>query len=252
MLRWKRGQRFLRNARAHAHSGMLLRGSLFLALAPFVAPAHYYDWVPGSCDLQGAEVYLSNFGIDPGLPKLDVQYGHFTTQEIGVHGAETVFAKGKEELNDPPRVKWEQTGKYTDAKYMVLMIDADSQTAGMESADDSLPRKPRMLWMTLNAKKTASSGHDIHAYQPPSPGRGRHRYIVILFQQVKPGNLAGFMGARREGWDFEGFMNANREALKPISYNYFIVDADLSPEDEYAAQMKALGYGEDPDDFPTN
>jgi hypothetical protein len=225
-----------------------MRASLLLSLVPLVAPAHYRDWVPGSCDLQDAEGYLSNFGIDPGLPKLDVMYGHFTTEEIVVHGAETVFAKGKRELEEKPRVKWEQTGKYTDSKYMVLMIDADSgggpgqRLAGQRI--DTLPRRPRMVWMTLNAKKTASSGHEVFSYAPPSPGRGRHRYIVILFQQVKPGNLNGFMGPKRAEWDFEGFMNANREALKPISYNYFVVDAELTPEAEEAAKLKALGYGE--------
>merc|ERR1711924_168822 len=108
---------------ARRHTAML-RVILLASSVPIVASAHYKDWEPGSCDLAGAEDYLGHFGIGPGLPKLDVRYGHFTTQELFINGAETTFAKGKEELGEPPRVKWEQTGKYTESKYMVIMVDA--------------------------------------------------------------------------------------------------------------------------------
>jgi hypothetical protein len=209
---------------------------LIVAAASLTSAAHYKDWVPGSCDLSGAEDYLADVGIGPGLPKLEVRYGHFATAEHFVHGADTTFAKGSDYLSEQPRVRWEQTGKYTEAKYAVLVLDADGGSG---------PLRPRMLWLVLNAQKLASSGHTMFTYEAPRPSSGRHRCIVILFQQVKPGNVADFM-RNRGAWDLGGFMDANRESLRPVSYNFFYVDADLKPEDEHMA----LGLGEDEDDFP--
>jgi len=212
-----------------------------------VSSAHYKDWQPGSCDLSGAEEWLEHFGIGPGLPKLEVRYGHFATREYAVHGSDTNFAKGKEELKSPPQITWAQTGKYTESKYMVLLVAPDEQLCNSDGSGCAVTWRPRLLWMTLNCQKTASSGHAIFPYEPPSPRLGQQRYIAILFQQVKPGDLGRFMQSR-VGWDFEGFMQANRESLRAVSYNFFYVDADLDPNDELAA----LGFGEDEDDYPTS
>lgn len=195
---------------------------LLAASVGWVSCAHYADWQEGSCDLSDAEQYLQHFGIQSGLPKLHVRYGHFLTQEYHVHGADTTFAKGKEELHEAPRVTWEQTGKYTEAKYALLMVDADN-TQGMS---ENAKWKPHVHWLKVNTQKVSTSGAEIFPYEPPLPKSGKHRYILVLFQQVKPGELLGFMG-KRDGWDFEGFMKANKEALRPVSYNFFVVDADL-------------------------
>jgi len=98
----------------------------------------------------------------------------------------------------------------------------------------------------VNAQKTSTTGHDIFPYRPPVPKSGKHRYIVVLFEQLKPGVLSPYMKGR-EQWDLKGFSESNKEAMRPVSYNFFTVDADLRAEDE----ILALGFGDDEDDFPT-
>lgn len=200
----------------------IITAVIVVSVLDFAAAAHYENWEPGSCDLSGAEDYLQHFGIGPGLPKLELRFGHFMTREYSVQGAGTIFGSGLKALMDPPRITWEQTGKYTGAKYLFMLLDADHPLQSSEW-------RPRMHWMKVNAQKSSSSGHEIFPYDAPALQKGRHRFIAILFQQMKPGELAQFMGKRND-WDFEGFMKANREALKAVSYNFFTVDADLKFE----------------------
>lgn len=135
----------------------------------------------------------------------------------------------------------EANGKYTESKYVILMVDADSNLENGSSA-----WKPHIHWLKVNAQKTSTTGHDIFPYRPPVPRSGKHRYIVVLFEQLKPGVLSPYMKGR-EQWDLEGFSESNKEAMRPVSYNFFTVDADLRAEDE----ILALGFGDDEDDFPT-
>lgn len=107
--------------------GMALPVALLLisgASASEVMPTS--DTSAGSCDLRDAELYLTDIGIPPNLPELEVMYGHFTTREVYVHGSETRLTMGDKSLfADAPRVKWIPNRENEHAKYAVLMVDPD-------------------------------------------------------------------------------------------------------------------------------
>ena len=92
------------------------------------------DVPDGSCDMADADRYLKDFGIPSNLPQLEVKYGHFTTGEVFVNGAETQLSMDNEAmLRDAPRVKWLQDSEDEGAKYAVLMVDPDWFEAGKSS-----------------------------------------------------------------------------------------------------------------------
>ena len=50
---------------------------------------------------------------------------------------------------------------------------------------------------------------------------GPHRYILVLFKQLKPGQLSGYTQRRREKWPLKQFMEDNLNALMPVAATFF-------------------------------
>ena len=195
----------------------------------FTGPALAAD-LAGVCDLQDAELYLTPLGIPSGLPELEVMYGHFTTREVYVNGAETQFTLSDRHLfMEAPRVKWLSSSKDEHAKYALLMVSPDWPERAI---DGSMPGAlgPRIYWLVLNAKSVASSGYAVFEYDAPAPRSGRHRYIFVLFEQLRPGDIGSFLGRGRDGFDVKGFIRANKEALRPVAINFFYANSTLSDD----------------------
>ena len=162
-------------------------------------------------------------GIPSGLSELQVTYGHFTTAEHEVRGATTSFSRDAPWVSDKPKVRW-TLNRNKEKKYTLLMLDPDAPEPSTQGDGNKVGLLgPWMHWFVLNCKDSSGSGHEIYPYEAPNPPNAKpHRYIFVLFEQKKPGQLQGFQGDRMK-WDVKGFLKANREALEPVAANFMYV-----------------------------
>jgi len=194
-------------------------------------------------DRTAAEAWLSQLGVPSDLKELPVRYGHFATVEKEVRGAESYFSKDAPWMDDKPKVKW-TFNHNPDKKYALMAVDPDTP----EPASDGDGTKvgefgPWMNWFVLNCKDTAASGHVVYPYEAPNPTTDKaHRVVFILFEQLRPGKLQGFIGVDRMNWDFEGFLRENKEALKPVAMNFLYVTG--TPHSDDAAGSIPTDYDE--------
>ncbi len=121
-----------------------------------------------SNSIKDAELYLSTIGIPRGLPIINMfLYGTQTPLRPG-----TVLGHFKD-----TSVHSKAPFVYMSSNNVLLCLDPD---APIRNKDGSKPGKfgPRLHWL--------KRGHeDIVKYKGPSPSEGKHRYVFILFEEVK-------------------------------------------------------------------
>lgn len=203
---------------------------------------------------EDAELYLSGAGLSTGLPQLEVKFPEGAWgQKRAMMGSESHYELSADGINfgAPPQITWisgTPAGERNARKFAILMIDPD---APRRSKDGAMPgsRGPWVHWMALNCKESAADCDSFLPYEGPKPssGTGEHRYIVILFQQVKPppsaSSLTDFFGRPRHQFDLEGFLKAFRESMVPRAMNFFYVRKDGEPAN-LAAPTRIMHTGQ--------
>ena len=182
--------------------------------------------------LDDAALWLNTLGVRADLPRLSVRYGS------DVQGSDTTFRLKSGEVHEllqhAPTVEWEEgafgTPQHESEKFFLLMLDPD---APARADDGSLSGSagPWLHWLVANGKHgSLSTGQTVVSYMPPDPPEtgGTHRYIFLLFRQLKPGTLSGYVAGPmfRRKWDVAGFLRDNAGALEPVACNFFYATAE--------------------------
>lgn len=220
-------------------STTLTRLTLAIVVVAAAAERSSYD-----TSLDDAEAYLAAMGMPAGLPLLEVKYkegGFGRKRTIG--GADTHLSTlGTVALGDQPFVQWQgsKAGNGVQDRFAVMMIDPDAPSRA--SADGLTPGKegPVLHWFALNCAENTGKNDDkcyhLRSYRGPQPadGTGEHRYIFILFQQIRPppGDIITtyLLGNSRNNFDLAGFIRAVDGALEPRAINFFYGSSEREPE----------------------
>ncbi len=166
--------------------------------------------------------YLLSLGLPSGLEPLTIRFSapqRDAKKKILLREGETFTLPGDAFLGQPPSVSWDSETE--DDKYALLMFDQDAPRP--VSKDGPGKFSPWLHWFVLNCRSTADSGHTLYDYEAPTPPlhTGPHRYILVLFKQLKPGQLSGYTQRRREKWPLKQFMEDNLNALMPVAATFF-------------------------------
>uniref|UniRef100_A0A7S4C472 Phosphatidylethanolamine-binding protein n=1 Tax=Chrysotila carterae TaxID=13221 RepID=A0A7S4C472_CHRCT len=177
--------------------------------------------------LADAERFVVPLGFPPGMPLLNVKFGKEGSR-IVLNGS-TWFDLPNEDVMEQPIVTWDTHGD--DDKYTLVMVDPDAPKP-VEGGDGSAvgTSGPWLHWYVLNARAYPGSESAYKVAPYIGPGQvgqtirpvGTHRYIFMLFEQLRPGKLSASFVRRQ--WDLRGFLKENlldQNILRPVSMNMF-------------------------------
>jgi len=80
---------------------------------------------------------------------------------------------------------------------------------------------PWLHWLVTDAKLSADKGNTGVSYMGPSPPKGTHRYIFVLFRQP---SAVKVHSTERKKWDFGKFLSDNPE-LEPVAVNFYYCES---------------------------
>jgi len=195
--------------------------------------------------LDDAEAYLTSVGIPTGLPRLEIKYreGGFG-RKYNVAGADSHLSiHGSVALAEQPLVKWEGGMDGThQSKYAVMMIDPDAPHRASADGAAAGAEGPVLHWFALNCAESTSKNDDkcyhLRPYGSPHPkdGTGEHRYIFVLFQQMRPppGGTSTItkylLSGSRERFDLRGFLDALEGSMEARAINFFYASSEKELE----------------------
>lgn len=167
----------------------------------------------GDCD-----AYLAGIGIADaaslgkiafGVGRHDVTFGQQTDRTIDSY----LNTTGRD-----PLASWTAEGPCT-----LVCIDPDAPD---RAGDGSGPGKagPWLHWIVTDATRSTGHGTTVVKWNGPTPPKGNHRYILLLFQQSGAVDI-DCVGVTRKAWDAAGFITANASVLKPVAMHFFYCKA---------------------------
>lgn len=101
------------------------------------------------------------------------------------------------------------------------MIDPDAPERHGDGSEPHPKAGPWLHWIVTGATGSASMGRVVQDYAGPTPPKGNHRYILLLFKQS--GEVDMSVGTARKKWDAPGFVEANASTLSPAGFSFFYV-----------------------------
>ena len=163
--------------------------------------------------MQDAELYLSSLGIPRGLPQLYVQY---EGTAIPIRPASEFQRSVDQFLQRAPVVSWNAEGT---SRYTLLMVDPDAPD---REGDGSRAAQfgPWLHWLVVDCAGDAASGVTKQAYMGPAPPKGKHRYLLLLFEQTA--GTPAVASVDRMRWDIAGFL---KNPVKPVAATFFYCSA---------------------------
>ena len=195
-----------------------------------------------------ATLYLEPLGINTsGLSELAVGVGKLGEQRVAI--GQMFSSNNSSSLATPPKISWRSgviagaTGLFT-----LLMLDPDAPHRA-KARDNVGTSAPFLHWLltgcTLNGESSGQVGElpeqqckeNAMPYVRPAPtaGNGRHRYILLLFQQLderssvytnlaKPDDATSEqLDQLRPKWDLADFLEGNEGVLEPVAATFIYV-----------------------------
>eukprot|EP00747_Dinoflagellata_sp_TGD_P109511 gnl/TRDRNA2_/TRDRNA2_170707_c2_seq5.p1 gnl/TRDRNA2_/TRDRNA2_170707_c2~~gnl/TRDRNA2_/TRDRNA2_170707_c2_seq5.p1 ORF type:complete len:246 (-),score=34.11 gnl/TRDRNA2_/TRDRNA2_170707_c2_seq5:105-842(-) len=170
--------------------------------------------------------WRAEFGIPARLPKFNVSFGTRSVNE-GEELSKSETSKVPKFSYDPSKVHL-----HPRAKIAVVLVDPDAPYR-QSNAMFPGPAGPWLHWLLTDGKPSLSATREEMIkiknpkehldYMGPSPPKGRHRYIAVMFEQI--GEVLNPFGVARKSWDFPDFVKANSGVLRPVAMNYFYCSA---------------------------
>ncbi len=174
-----------------------------------------------------AELYLQNVGLG-GLARDTITVSY--DGEV-LRGGETMrrgFGESKPVVSFPEGVD----------NACVLMIDPDAPDRDRDS-DGREPGAagPWLHWLVSGVRGGSTAAAPVEGssdfasvehvtYKGPTPPRGVHRYIVIVFKQVNgPHKHLQLGDLDRMHWHVAEFVRLNKDVLQPVGFSMFYVDS---------------------------
>jgi len=225
---------------------MALGSRVWIALALMAAAAAQRSTYDTSLD--DADAYIGALGLPKGLPRLEVKYkkGGFGAKYYVSGSDSRISTRSDVALNERPLVEWEPTkfGAHQD-RYAVMLLapDEPKRAAGDGSADGE--KGPILHWFALNCAQSTSKNDEkcyhLIPYNGPRSTDGilndnpamDHRYIFILFRQVKPppgSVIQDYLLTTRENFNLRGFLRAVEGGLEAVAVNFFYAHSDKEQE----------------------
>eukprot|EP00747_Dinoflagellata_sp_TGD_P109510 gnl/TRDRNA2_/TRDRNA2_170707_c2_seq4.p1 gnl/TRDRNA2_/TRDRNA2_170707_c2~~gnl/TRDRNA2_/TRDRNA2_170707_c2_seq4.p1 ORF type:complete len:218 (-),score=20.81 gnl/TRDRNA2_/TRDRNA2_170707_c2_seq4:105-758(-) len=182
---------------------------------------------PSARSADDAYLYLKGCRIPAGLPEFNMHYGK-TSVHWGDELSQSETSKQPQFSYDPSKVKLSSPT----AQIAVVLVDPDAPYR-QSNAMFPGPAGPWLHWLLTDGKPSLSATREEMIkiknpkehldYMGPSPPKGRHRYIAVMFEQI--GEVLNPFGVARKSWDFPDFVKANSGVLRPVAMNYFYCSA---------------------------